>query len=34
VRILAELEEALAERGIKRLVDAVGLAHGQREAAP
>jgi dihydroorotate dehydrogenase (NAD+) catalytic subunit len=34
VRILAELEEALAQRGIKRLVDAVGLAHGPRETAP
>ncbi len=32
VRILAELEEALAERDIKRVVDAVGLAHGERES--
>jgi dihydroorotate dehydrogenase (NAD+) catalytic subunit len=27
VRVLAELEQALAERGIERLADAVGLAH-------
>jgi dihydroorotate dehydrogenase (NAD+) catalytic subunit len=27
VRVLAELEQALAERGIARLADAVGLAH-------
>ena len=34
IRILAELQDALAERGIKRLVDVVGLAHGERESAP
>lgn len=33
VRVLAELETALAERGFARLADAVGLAHG-RAAAP
>ncbi|MBW3551817.1 MAG: dihydroorotate dehydrogenase, partial [Proteobacteria bacterium] len=31
VRVLAELEQALAERGIERLVDAIGLAHGPAE---
>jgi dihydroorotate dehydrogenase (NAD+) catalytic subunit len=31
VRILAELEAALAERGFQRLVDAVGLAHHERQ---
>jgi dihydroorotate dehydrogenase (NAD+) catalytic subunit len=30
VRILAELEAALAERGFQRLLDAVGLAHHER----
>jgi dihydroorotate dehydrogenase (NAD+) catalytic subunit len=33
VRILAELEAALAERGFERLADAVGLAHHERPAA-
>jgi dihydroorotate dehydrogenase (NAD+) catalytic subunit len=33
LRVLAELEAALAERGFARLADAVGLAHG-RPAAP
>lgn len=33
VRILAELEEALAQRGFTRLSDAVGLAHREREPA-
>jgi dihydroorotate dehydrogenase (NAD+) catalytic subunit len=33
LRVLAELEDALAHRGIKRLVDAVGLAHGERVSA-
>ncbi len=32
VRILAELEEALAQRGIERLSDAVGLAHRERSS--
>jgi dihydroorotate dehydrogenase (NAD+) catalytic subunit len=34
VRILAELEAALAERGFERLADAVGLAHHERSATP
>jgi len=36
VRVLRELEQALAERGIERLSDAVGLAHGRpaREYVP
>jgi dihydroorotate dehydrogenase (NAD+) catalytic subunit len=33
VRILAELEAALAERGFERLADVVGLAHHERPAA-
>ena len=34
VRILAELEAVLAERGFERLADAVGLAHHERPATP
>jgi dihydroorotate dehydrogenase (NAD+) catalytic subunit len=34
LRVLAELEDVLAERGITRLLDAVGLAHGERASAP
>jgi len=34
MRVLAELRTALAERGIERFEDAVGLAHRTPEAAP
>jgi dihydroorotate dehydrogenase (NAD+) catalytic subunit len=34
LRVLAELEAALAERGFARLADAVGLAHGRPAAPP
>ena len=34
LRVLAELEAALAERGFARLADAVGLAHGRPAGPP
>lgn len=33
IRIVRELQEALAARGFERLTDAIGLAHGKRRSA-